>query len=345
MRPLHPDRFWATSLLLTVLLSLTLTQTFTSATYSGYSYGNSKGDAKIPYNKSMNGQASWYKSHGLDKASCYTQKRIDAKGQWHVGAVNMKTFGNHAANASASRQKLCFECVHITAVGTNRSVTVRVVDACPQCKANHIDLTSSAFMKLAPNAKKRDVKIKYRFVKCPAEGFGSKWPASPPAKKLPTSTPSKKPTWTPSKKPTSTPVKKPTVTASPWKPSSSATVETSWYTSTPGKTYTSTSFPCKTHTHTSSATKHSSSASVTKPPSSASTPASTPAATAPNTSAPTTTAPAPTAPVTTAPAPTAPVATAPATTVPPTTAPVEAIPTPAAPKKTNFAPPVWLTRY
>lgn len=109
------------------------------------------------------------------QSACYgilKNKRVDAKDNWHIAAVRMKTI-TRGINAA------CFECAKVSANG--RSVIVRIIDDCATCTPDHIDLTSSAFKILAP-LKQGIVKIKYEFVKCPTRG-NLKWPSSPAPKK------------------------------------------------------------------------------------------------------------------------------------------------------------------
>lgn len=62
----------------------------------------------------------------------------------------------------------CGACVRVD--GPKGSVTVRVVDECPTCdSAKHLDLSRSAFAKIADPAKGR-VDVKWQFVSCPVAG-------------------------------------------------------------------------------------------------------------------------------------------------------------------------------
>jgi expansin (peptidoglycan-binding protein) len=61
----------------------------------------------------------------------------------------------------------CGECVRIT--GPKGDVTVRIVDSCPDCDAHHLDLSPSAFAKMADKAAGR-VDVTYQSVACDVQG-------------------------------------------------------------------------------------------------------------------------------------------------------------------------------
>ena len=61
----------------------------------------------------------------------------------------------------------CGACLAVT--GPSGSVTVRVVDRCPECKHGDLDLSPQAFEKLAPLAQGR-IPITWHEVECPVSG-------------------------------------------------------------------------------------------------------------------------------------------------------------------------------
>jgi len=61
----------------------------------------------------------------------------------------------------------CGECAAVT--GPNGSVTVRIVDLCPGCEKGHLDLSMSAFAKIADVAAGR-VPITWQIVPCAVSG-------------------------------------------------------------------------------------------------------------------------------------------------------------------------------
>jgi expansin (peptidoglycan-binding protein) len=61
----------------------------------------------------------------------------------------------------------CGECVRVT--GPKGTVTVRIVDSCPPCDHHHLDLSPSAFAKIADTAAGR-VDITYQAVACNVMG-------------------------------------------------------------------------------------------------------------------------------------------------------------------------------
>lgn len=61
----------------------------------------------------------------------------------------------------------CGECAAVT--GPNGSVTVRIVDLCPECEKGHLDLSMEAFAKIADVAAGR-VPISWRVVPCAVKG-------------------------------------------------------------------------------------------------------------------------------------------------------------------------------
>lgn len=75
-----------------------------------------------------------------------------------VGAMNQLDYANSAA---------CGACATID--GPNGSITVRIVDRCPECAKGDIDLSPVAFDQIAPRSAGR-VPIQWRYVPCDVSG-------------------------------------------------------------------------------------------------------------------------------------------------------------------------------
>jgi expansin len=73
-----------------------------------------------------------------------------------------------ALNAEQYREAAyCGACAEV--VGPTGSVTVRLVDLCPECESGHLDLSPSAFEKIAPLEQGR-VDITWKLVSCTVTG-------------------------------------------------------------------------------------------------------------------------------------------------------------------------------
>ncbi|KAF9430091.1 hypothetical protein BGZ94_008381 [Podila epigama] len=136
-----------------------------------------KGSLVVRWNKKQSGISTWFTGSHLKGAACYGNlmgnSHVNAKDNWHIGAVNINTFAK-------GYKGVCFECAKVSY--GKRSVVVRIIDGCSSCKPNHIDLTASAFKTLAPLSK-GVIKMTYEFVRCPSGGSLAKWPQSPKVKK------------------------------------------------------------------------------------------------------------------------------------------------------------------
>lgn len=75
-----------------------------------------------------------------------------------VAALNAEQYSNAA---------YCGACADV--VGPSGTVTVRLVDLCPECEAGHLDLSPSAFEKIAPIEQGR-VDIMWTLVSCAVNG-------------------------------------------------------------------------------------------------------------------------------------------------------------------------------
>jgi expansin len=75
-----------------------------------------------------------------------------------VGAMNESQYAGSAA---------CGECVEVE--GPKGTVTVRIVDRCPECAPGHVDLSREAFARVANVADGR-VAVRWRVVSCAVSG-------------------------------------------------------------------------------------------------------------------------------------------------------------------------------
>ncbi|KAF9908377.1 hypothetical protein EC991_009832 [Linnemannia zychae] len=131
---------------------------------------------KIQYGKKASGKATWFNGRDAEDVACYgilQNKDVNAKDSWHIAAMRLSQFNGGVKSA-------CFECLRVTA--GSRSVIARIIDDCSSCGSGHVDLSLSAFTKLAAKSK-GVVKITYEFVRCPTGGNDLKWPKSPAPKK------------------------------------------------------------------------------------------------------------------------------------------------------------------
>lgn len=101
----------------------------------------------------LSGEGTYYNADGTGNCS------FDASpNDLMVAAMNAPDYQSAA---------LCGACLEVT--GPNGSVTVRVVDQCPECKHGDLDLSPQAFEKLAPLAAGR-VPITWHQVACDVTG-------------------------------------------------------------------------------------------------------------------------------------------------------------------------------
>ncbi|KAF9149359.1 hypothetical protein BG015_008843 [Linnemannia schmuckeri] len=136
----------------------------------------SEAATKIQFGKKASGKATWFNGRDAEDVACYgilENKDVNAKDSWHIAAMRLSQF-------TGGVKKACFECLRVTA--GSRSVIARIIDDCSSCGSGHVDLSLSAFTKLAPKSK-GVVSIKYEFVRCPSSGSNLKWPKSPAVKK------------------------------------------------------------------------------------------------------------------------------------------------------------------
>lgn len=85
-----------------------------------------------------NVKITWYSSHDLKSPAC-GDGSWDPENSSHIGATS----------AGWSGGPQCGEFVRLCNKKVSRCVHVRIVDQCAGCKDDHVDLTKSAFQKLA----------------------------------------------------------------------------------------------------------------------------------------------------------------------------------------------------
>jgi len=128
-----------------------------SSTASGGSATSSGGASNVvPCNgeATSSGEATYYDFADGSGACSFDATPNDLM----VGAMNAPDYGN---------SEPCGACARI--VGPNGTITVRVVDLCPECPKGNIDLSPVAFEKIAPLAQGR-VPITWQYVPCNVTG-------------------------------------------------------------------------------------------------------------------------------------------------------------------------------
>ncbi|MBS2014794.1 MAG: hypothetical protein JST00_18035 [Deltaproteobacteria bacterium] len=88
----------------------------------------------------------------------------DADGTGACGFPKSSDFMVAAMNGAQYSKSICGKCVEVT--GPLGKVTVRVVDLCPGCKRGDLDLSQTAFQKIAKLSAGR-VPITWHYVACP----------------------------------------------------------------------------------------------------------------------------------------------------------------------------------
>lgn len=88
----------------------------------------------------------------------------DADGTGACGFAASNDFMVAAINDEQYSKANCGKCVEVT--GPNGTVVVRIVDKCPGCDSGDLDLSQTAFSKIAKLSAGR-VKITWHFVACP----------------------------------------------------------------------------------------------------------------------------------------------------------------------------------
>ncbi|HEX7667168.1 MAG TPA: expansin EXLX1 family cellulose-binding protein [Polyangiaceae bacterium] len=103
--------------------------------------------------KSESGVATYYDADGSGNCSF-----DPSPNDLDVAAMDAPEYAN---------SDVCGECVAVT--GPKGSVTVRIVDQCPECEAGHLDLSESAFEKIADKSAGR-VPITWNVIECNVSG-------------------------------------------------------------------------------------------------------------------------------------------------------------------------------
>lgn len=106
-------------------------------------------DSPLP-TKPKTGIATFYDYSGSAQVAC----SFDVGADTNITAINDGEYAKAAA---------CGSCLNV--VGPKGSIKVRVVDRCPECAGNHIDLSAQAFAKIA-EPKAGRVPITYEVAAC-----------------------------------------------------------------------------------------------------------------------------------------------------------------------------------
>ncbi len=115
--------------------------------------GGGGGGSPVTLGRPESGVATYYDATGAGNCSFDpTPNDLD------VAAMDHEEYAGSAA---------CGECVAVT--GPKGSVTVRIVDQCPECEKGHLDLSQEAFAKIADVSAGR-VPITWQVVSCSVTG-------------------------------------------------------------------------------------------------------------------------------------------------------------------------------
>ena len=88
----------------------------------------------------------------------------DANGTGACGFKASTDFMVVAMNDEQFKRSMCGECISVT--GPNGTVVVRITDVCPGCGTGDLDLSQTAFSRVAKLSAGR-VKVDWHFVTCP----------------------------------------------------------------------------------------------------------------------------------------------------------------------------------
>jgi expansin len=137
-----------------VVSAVTFLVACSSDSSSSSSSGGGTGQGTGSYTgKSESGVATYYDATGAGNCSFdATPNDLD------VAAMDAPEYDN---------SNVCGECVAVT--GPKGSVTVRIVDQCPECEAGHLDMSQEAFAKIADVSAGR-VPITWNVVECNVSG-------------------------------------------------------------------------------------------------------------------------------------------------------------------------------
>ena len=91
------------------------------------------GTGRIQFGKTYTGRATFYAATGAGNCS------FEASGDLMIGAMNQRDYANSQACGA-----------HLSVTGPKGTVTIKIVDRCPECPPGAIDLSRQAFAKIAP---------------------------------------------------------------------------------------------------------------------------------------------------------------------------------------------------
>ncbi len=112
-------------------------------------------NAQNNFNKVHSGEATFYGGvAGSAGGNCGLPV---AAGDFNHAAMNHTDYNNSQA---------CGACAQVTSKATGKSVIVKIVDRCPECKPGDIDLTQQMFAKI-DNPTKGRIAITWKYVPCP----------------------------------------------------------------------------------------------------------------------------------------------------------------------------------
>jgi expansin (peptidoglycan-binding protein) len=141
----YPSIAWTAGLVGAIALGCS------SSSSSGTSGGDGAGGA--PFGTSVTGVATYYNADGSGACS------------FDASPSDLDVAAMDAAQWAGSG--VCGECVAIT--GPKGNVTVRIVDLCPDCESGHLDLSQSAFAKIA-DVSAGKVSVTWQPVACGVSG-------------------------------------------------------------------------------------------------------------------------------------------------------------------------------
>ncbi len=118
----------------------------TSASRTSPRTGSGPGVGRIQFGRTYTGNATFYGATGAGNCS------FEASSNLMVGAMNQTDYENSQACGA-----------HLSVTGPNGTVTIRIVDRCPECPPGAIDLSQQAFAKIAPVSAGR-VSISWRLL-------------------------------------------------------------------------------------------------------------------------------------------------------------------------------------
>jgi expansin (peptidoglycan-binding protein) len=124
------------------------------ASGDGSSGSGSGGTSTVLSSEQRQGIATFYDYSGSGQVAC----SYDIGSDTDVAAIDTAEYAKAAA---------CGSCVDVS--GPKGKVTVKIVDLCPGCEKNHLDLSAQAFAKIADPVDGR-ISITYQLVACNVKG-------------------------------------------------------------------------------------------------------------------------------------------------------------------------------